>query len=372
MRTDVPALSVVVAAHGNQPALVRCLAALERSDLPREAWELVVVLSEASGEDAAPTAAEHAQTIVRLPGRHFEAPYTRNRGFEVSRAPAVAFVSEDVCVGTGTLRALLETLEADPRVAAACAVFEPPRPSPNAISTFFHLRELYRHQRSSGETDVLHAGCCAVRRDTFAAAGMWDEWRVRLPRIEAIEAGQRIRALGGRIVMRGDVRVTHLRRYTFGQAAVATVTDHGLPYEEIPAPPVELQNPRLRRVRRIERAARYLSWGAVLAAIGAVVLPPDGVLAPRAVATAVGLGGATLLLLAPMYRFFFQEGGVFALLTGVPLSIANSLLSGVATAYAGTVRRLIGEPRPGPAVEALAEVGLEVWPPVPMRRQPKV
>ena len=74
-----PIVSVVFPAHRASHFLLRSLAALAASDLPREQWELIVV-DDASGDDTPSVAAEYADTVVRLPGSLHEPAYARNRG----------------------------------------------------------------------------------------------------------------------------------------------------------------------------------------------------------------------------------------------------------------------------------------------------
>jgi glycosyltransferase involved in cell wall biosynthesis len=80
-----PRLSVVVAVHDGEAVLPRALQALAASDLPREEWELVVV-DDASGDGSALVAAEHADVLVRLPGK----PMARRTPATAARRPPEA------------------------------------------------------------------------------------------------------------------------------------------------------------------------------------------------------------------------------------------------------------------------------------------
>jgi glycosyltransferase involved in cell wall biosynthesis len=61
-------VSVVVPAFQGSRVLPLSLAALMRSDLSREDWELVVV-DDGSTDHTSLIAARYADTVVRLPGR---------------------------------------------------------------------------------------------------------------------------------------------------------------------------------------------------------------------------------------------------------------------------------------------------------------
>src|SRR4051794_34765326 len=92
---DRPLLSVVVPVRNAASSLPKSLKALLSSDFPRRHWELIVV-DDGSADASVSIAGAFADTIVRLPttesDRGLGAPYSRNRGFEMSRADIVVFV----------------------------------------------------------------------------------------------------------------------------------------------------------------------------------------------------------------------------------------------------------------------------------------
>src|SRR3954470_23520370 len=90
-------LSVVVAVRNAKATLASTLAAIRQSQLPRDSYELIVV-DDASTDGSVAIAARYADTVVRLSGRKAGPAYSRNRGAELSRAPIVAFVADDVLV----------------------------------------------------------------------------------------------------------------------------------------------------------------------------------------------------------------------------------------------------------------------------------
>ncbi|HEV2132004.1 MAG TPA: glycosyltransferase, partial [Longimicrobiaceae bacterium] len=62
---SLPFLSVIVPAHQGGQVLPLALEALQRSDLPRECWELIVV-DDASTDRTSIIAARYADTVIRL------------------------------------------------------------------------------------------------------------------------------------------------------------------------------------------------------------------------------------------------------------------------------------------------------------------
>jgi hypothetical protein len=67
-------------------------------------------------------------------------------------------------------------------------------------------------------------------------------------------------------------------------------------------------------------------------------------------------------------RFFARERGIPFTLSVIPLQALSYLVNGVAVVLGWFLRELVGEPNPHPTVEAFAEVGVKMWPPVPVKR----
>src|SRR5688500_9088327 len=212
-----PYLSVNVLAHDSARTLATCLDAIDRSDLPRDCWELIVV-DDASADDSALIAAEYADTVISLPGNPRGPAYARNRGFEVSRGEGVVFIDPGARVHGDTLRRIALVFAHEPDVSAVFGSYDTSSPSVGVVSTYRNLLHHYVHRQTAGDAETFWAVCGAVRREVFIEAGMYDEWRFARPQVEDMELGQRIRGLGYQIVLRPEISVTNLSEWTFRAA----------------------------------------------------------------------------------------------------------------------------------------------------------
>ena len=68
-----------------------------------------------------------------------------------------------------------------------------------------------------------------------------------------------------------------------------------------------------------------------------------------------------------IYWFIGRRGGMLLAVQAVPLHFLHHLVWGVGSVYGRLLRHSIGEPQPSPAIQALSEVGVRTWPPVPRR-----
>ena len=83
---------------------------------------------------------------------------------------------------------------------------------------------------------------------------------------------------------------------------------------------------------------------------------------------AAGTFAVVLLLNHALYRFFLKTRGILFALAVVPLHTLYYITNGFAVLYGWTLHHLIGEPMPDATTQAYAEVGVDMWPPVPSKK----
>ena len=350
-----PYLSVVVPVYQGARMLPDCLAALARSELPRALWELIVV-DDASTDETALIAARFADVVVRLPGRAHGTAYARNRGFELARGECVAFVNADVCVHPDTLTQFTLVLAREPEVSAVFGSFDVPTASGRLMSRYRNLRLKYHRQENCSSAETFCASCGAVRSDAFAAVGMFDEWHFPRHQIEDFELGHRLRQYAHRVVMRPDIRSTHMKRWTLREMIAADLHDRMVTWMRL----FDRRAVRWERARDPVNAA--LAWLALALTVVAIRADWPLLLVAAGVCLAVVLRNYL-----PQHRFFVRERGLAFALAVIPLELLSYLVSGVAVVVGWLLRELVGEPKPHPRIEAFAEIGVRTWPPVPRR-----
>ena len=357
-----PFLSIVVPTRQAADVLERSLGALGTSDLPRECWELIVV-DDASTDDSAALAAAYADVVVRLPGESRGTAYALNRGFEVARGEFVAFLSAGVRVQPDTLRRLVSALAAESDVVAVCGTIDCDGDTPaDLVTSYDGLYEAFVRAESAGETEALWAACSVVRASAFAQAGMFDEWCVGRPRTAAAEMGRRLRAGGGRILLRSDVRVCPVVPQTVGRLLAEALRDDG-----VPSSPLEAPVPGAGRDARIHRAE---SWSASLTA-AMLALAALAIVArlPLSWVGVAALAGAVDVINGSFYAYVGRLRGARQALLMAPLHTLRVFCVGAALVGGWLYRHVLGERRPRPTIQAWAEVGITTWPPVPARRR---
>lgn len=230
---STPYLSVIVPAYNCAPTLTRVLTALAASDLPRAEWELIVADDGSTDGETARVAARMADSVVRVadgpggPGR------ARNEGASVATGEVLVFVDADVCVSQTALRQFATLFRGDPHLGAAFGAYDVAPEAPGLVSQYRNLLHHYVHSTGAGPAVTFWAGCGAMRREAFVAAGGFDAERYRRPQIEDIELGYRLSAMGRRILLVPDITGTHLKRWTFRGGVVTDFRDRGVPWMQL-------------------------------------------------------------------------------------------------------------------------------------------
>jgi hypothetical protein len=358
--TETFPLSIVVPVHNATETLTQVLGSIRRSDFPRDFYELIVV-DDASADGSASLAARYADTVVKLTGRPSGPSYARNRGAEIARGQVIAFVDADVVVAPDTLRRMVSALLSSIDIAAVSASHGESSGANNFVSHYWNLLLRFGEEKHGGRGAQFAPECGVVRRSAFLDAGMYDEWRFATAGMEGVELGERL-ARSGHVVLDPDLTVTHLRKWDLASVCREVWT----------------------RGRMLSRSLGYFRTSAVapsevvftlsrtltpaVALVGTLMLAAAFVPAPHTTSK-TGLALALLLLANfPIHRFNARSRGVVFAALSAPIHLFVQFVTGIALCAGWVLRDLLGDVSPDATTQAYAEVGLEVWPPIPRKR----
>lgn len=356
-----PLLSVIVPARDAERVLSESLEALLASDLPRQTWELIVV-DDASGDSTASVAGTVADSVIRLPGPARGPAYARNRGTEIARAEICVFVDADVCLLPDALSRILTRFQSDPALAAVVGSYDAATPNQGLPTQYRNLRHCYLRERAGGDVDTFWAPCGAIRRGIMLEVGQFDEWHYWRPPIEGIELGRRLRIAGHRILLDPAIRGVHLRSWTLLEMFGGDLRNLGVPWMRLLLQEGRVGSTRAPSISAAERFNTAATWAAVTS-VSAFAMWQHPLLASASVASAFAMTVGTL----PILTWFRRKRGLAFAVAAFPLQVMHYLVAGASVLGAWLLHQVVGEPRRDASVDALAEVGLETWPPVPRR-----
>lgn len=353
-------LSVIIAVRNAGDSLPTVLASIDASNIPRESFEIIVV-DDASDDASASQASRHADAVIRLVGKAAGPAYARNRGAELARGTFIAFIDADVVVEPDTLRRMLDALDDDARLDLVSARYRTGDAEQGVVTRYWNLLLTYGEERHGRDGRPVVGGCVMMRRALFDSAGMFDEWRFRTPCLEDVELCQRLADRGCRMGTIPLLEVTHIRKTT----ARRVLRD------------VWERSELLARSLGYRRT-RALAPNDVVFALNGAAIPAVVMVAAVMLTAAAGPGhdwmeniavafliGAVMNLPACIY-FWRRRSLGFALLV-LPLHMLAQATAVAALTIGWLLRDTIGDRIPDATMQAFAEVGVEMWPPVPRR-----
>jgi hypothetical protein len=311
-------MSVVVPASDRPKTLEACIAAIEAARRPEDE---VLVITEPGGTSPA-----------RL----------RNVGAMRATGDVVVFVDADIVVHRDALELLRAAFDADQKLVAAFGSYDDTPPG-GTVAMFRNLLHHHVHRSAAGPATTFWAGLGAVRRETFLAAGGFDDRRYPRPMLEDVELGLRLTDDGERILLMPEVCGTHLKTWGLREMARTDVRDRGVPWT------------RLLLERRRAPAVLNLGWRHRLSALSLAAMP---VLAVLGVLIGVAVCAASFVALnARFYALLGRRMGLTRGVVGVGLHALHHAL-GMAALGLGVVAHVRGShalPRPKPLDAGLHE-----------------
>ncbi len=303
-------ISVIIPVHNGATVLARCLDGLRTAQpAPHE----IIVVDDFSRDHPEETAQKFNVRIVQLPERAGPAR-ARNEGGKIATGDVFFFVDADVVVHPDAIGQVMTAFNENPGVAAIFGAYDDTPAETNFLSQYKNLLHHYVHQTGKDEASTFWAGCGAMRRETFAQMGGFDEgWRHK---IEDIELGYRLRRAGHRIRLVKTLQGQHLKRWTARSLLHADFFVRALPWTHLILREGRMINDLNLQTR--SRVCVALSW-----------------LLPVALALtwwwAAGLVAVVLLALnVDLYRFFLRKRGFWFTLGVIPWHWFYYFYSGLA------------------------------------------
>lgn len=357
-----PRFTVVVPAHDAAATLGRCLAAIEDNGFPRGELEIVVV-DDASSDDTVAIAAQYADALVRLPDVPRGPAYARNRGAETAHGELLLFVDADVVLHRGTLMRLSQHFFEHGETVAVIGRYGLHGGPADLLSIYGNARWHHQHGAVAGDVATFWGACGAIRADVFHEVGRFNDWHFSAPPAEDVELGRRLHARGLRVQLLPELEVTHLRAWSLRDLLARDSWRRGLRVSRLLGDATIRPRPAGANGMRQRIPSELLFL--TLAALAALA----------ALGTGTGmdmlLGAALALLLVlelPFFAHFASAVGALRALVMLPVHIACEAVTGAGLVSGWMLKHLVGAPRPDPTVEALSEVGVRSWPPLPTKR----
>jgi glycosyltransferase involved in cell wall biosynthesis len=319
-------ISVIIPVHNGGENFRQCLSSLANAaPFPYE----VIVVADGDTDGSWRLAQEFGAKVIRVPIAGGPAK-ARNLGAKAAGGDILFFVDADVAIRPDTIGQVAITFQQEPELVALIGSYDDAPGTSNFLSQYRNLFHHYTHQTARQEASTFWGACGAVRRDIFLAIGGFDE-SYRLPCVEDIELGYRLKRAGYRIELHKTLQVKHLKRW-----GVISLLKADFFYRALPWTALILRERQLANDLNLQVSSR-ISVMLVYALLSALVAAWwwSGTLI-----AACGFSLALLALNAPVYQFFHEKRGVVFAAKTVPWHWLYYFYCGLAFAI-GLVRHLL-------------------------------
>ena len=214
-------ISIIVCTHNRYDVLDAAILAIEAQDLPREAFELILVdnSTDATAQQSylsrLDLLCEHQILIEAQPGLS----RARNIGARAARAPIVAYVDDDAEPRPNWAAEMLAAFARHPKAGVIGGPVRPIWPAPRPpwlhpwLEGFLTILDLGEAERELQGREWLAGTNIGFRREALIAAGMFDERLGRIGRYllsnEEVLVTRRMVAMGFSAIYAPSVEMRH-------------------------------------------------------------------------------------------------------------------------------------------------------------------
>lgn len=233
----MPTLSVVMPMWNAAGYLDLVLPPLQRALGERRVLE-VVVIDDGCSDDGPARCRAAGFTVIPSGGRKGPGA-CRNQAAQLARGDVLLFIDADVVMHDDVPERVADWFERRADVVALFGAYDDRPHARGIVSRYRNLLHHFTHSAHAGEASTFWAGCGAVRRAAFLAAGGFDADYYAVPSIEDIELGYRLRRAGGVILLDPEIQGTHLKRWKLWGMVHTDIFRRALPWGRL------LQHPEL-------------------------------------------------------------------------------------------------------------------------------
>lgn len=321
--THPPSLSIIIPVYHGGEAFRRCLASL--SPCIATGIEVIVVV-DGNDPESERIAKIFTPKVIRL-AKNYGPATARNRGAAIATGELLFFLDADVAIAPDAVERAVHCFATHPHLDALIGSYDDAPGASNFLSQYKNLFHHYTHQTANREASTFWGACGMIRHSVFWAVGGFDE-SYRVPCVEDIELGYRLKRAGYRIRLDRSIQVKHLKRWGIRSLLKADFCYRAVPWTELLWRDRQFVNDlNLQTSSRLSIIAVYglllslmISWGWA-----------------SAIGLAIGLMICLLVLNAPVYQFFWQQRGGWFMLRVIPWHWLYYLYGGLAFAI-GTLR----------------------------------
>ncbi|MBU6181889.1 MAG: glycosyltransferase [Verrucomicrobia bacterium] len=303
----LPETSLIITAHRHGPMLEKCLDAVAALD-PAPGETIVVV--DGNDQAVAKSAQRRGFETIVLPNAPGVSA-ARNAGAARAKGIFLLFLDSDVVPRRDHVAKAVSALGTIPGAVAAFGCYDDSPAAPGVVSRYRNLLHHFTHFHANRDAQSFWAACGICDAEVFRQVGGFDE-TYRVPSIEDIALGYKLRRAGHRIALDPSWQVKHLKQWIWRDLVVTDIARRAIPWTLL-----LLREGRLDNDLNIDTRSR---WSALLVAAALAFLTLS-ILQPWLLAAPAAFLAAAIFLNRRFYRFLANHGGWPFAIRAIPLHL---------------------------------------------------
>ena len=312
-------VSIIVPVFNGGEKFGRCLDSLKHCDPPPLE---VIVVADGLSDGSWHLAKEQGFKTVVLDDNGGPAR-ARNIGARSACGDILLFIDVDVLVQKDIIEHIQETFVQTKNLDAIIGSYDSNPTEKSFISQYRNLLHHFVHQTAREDASTFWGACGAIRRSTFLQEGGFNE-RYKTPSIEDIELGYRLKEKGCKIMLRKELQVTHMKRWTLISMLKTDIFSRSIPWTRL-----LLQKNCIVNDLNLSFSGRFSTVLIFLLLLSPLIW---GTSSYNSILM-VGCFSLLLALNGNFYRLLWRKHGLFFMLRALPLHWLYFFYSGISFLY---------------------------------------
>jgi len=190
----------------------------------------IIVVADGDTDGSSELAKSFGVKVIKNP-KPLGPAQARNLGAEIAIGEIIFFVDADVVVRLSTIGQIKNAFQ-NGDLTAIFGSYDDEPGCKNFLSQYKNLLHHYTHQTANPDATTFWSGCGAIRRKVFIEFGGFSI-SYKVPAIEDIELGYRLKASGHHIFLDKTLQVKHLKHWGIISLIKTDFFQRALPWTEL-------------------------------------------------------------------------------------------------------------------------------------------
>lgn len=218
-------LSIVIPVYNGGENFCDCLLSVKKFAPPDTE---IIIVADGDTDGSRDLAQQYATKLLINDTPHGPAN-ARNKGAKIATGDFIFFIDADVSINQQTIPQIKDFFSKNPNISALIGSYDDSPEANNFLSQYKNLFHHYTHQQGNENASTFWGACGVIRKEIFSKISGFNE-SYRLPSVEDIELGYRLKEAEYDIKLCKNIQVKHLKKWGFISLLKADIFQRAIPW----------------------------------------------------------------------------------------------------------------------------------------------